>query len=141
MRTQWSSFVAADGQTEQLGNSWTVAAWTPLVCALHCAAVPALALVLPALVVPDAIELVLMLAATLIAGVLLRTGIRTHGRLRVLAPAFAGLLLWGMALAELSAAPEWVVGGAGGVLIFGGLRWNARLHAASARRCGCASCD
>jgi hypothetical protein len=118
-------------------------AWAPLVCAAHCVAVPGIALLAPGLLVPEAVEYVLMAVAVAGAALVLGGGLRVHGDRRVLWPVAAGLACWAVALgadAVAIAPPEWVAGSAGGVLLFAGLRWNARLSA-SARLCGCGYCD
>jgi hypothetical protein len=60
-----------------------------------------------------------------------------HANWGVLAPAVAGSLLWSAALIGAGPAPEPVAVGAGGLLFYAGLRWNARLRRAALSRCGC----
>jgi hypothetical protein len=113
------------------------AGWAPLLCAAHCAAVPGLALLAPALIVPQSLEQVLMLATVLMAGLVLHAGLRVHADRRVLTPAVAGSLLWVAALLEALPAPEPVAVGAGGLLLYAGLRWNSRRRREALSRCGC----
>jgi hypothetical protein len=114
------------------------AGWAALLCGVQCLVAPALALASPALVLPARYEQAAMLAIALVVAYVLVVGVRAHGRRGPVWPVAAGLALWGVALGQASGpVPEWAVAGAGGVVLFVALRWNARLRArALAHRCG-----
>jgi hypothetical protein len=107
----------------------------PLLCAVHCVAAPLLVVVSPALVHGPA-ETAFRLATLAIAALLLRSGLRAHGRRVVLAPAALGVAAW--ALSEAAPSAETALSVAGGLLIATGMLWNARLrHRAVCHSCGC----
>jgi hypothetical protein len=114
------------------------AGWAALLCGVHCLVAPALALASPALVLPARYEQAAMLAIALVVAYVLVVGVRAHGRRGPVWPVAAGLALWAVALGQASGpVPEWAVAGAGGVVLFVALRWNARLRTrALAHRCG-----
>jgi hypothetical protein len=108
----------------------------PLLCAAHCMAAPLLVALTPALGHGPA-EIAIQLATLAFAVVLLRAGLRTHGRGMVIAPVVLGALAWVAGHAAPESA-ETALSVAGGLLIAGGMLWNARLrHEAVCHSCGC----
>lgn len=116
---------------------WTAA--LPLACAVHCLLMPLVALFVPVLAPAHEVEVVFMAASALLAAVLARGGVRAHGRRAVWVPVLLGSAVWGAGIAHLGGwVPEQAAGVLGGVLVAGGMAWNARLrHEASCRSCGC----
>ena len=115
------------------------AAAVPLLCAVHCVASPLLVMAVPALGIGHEAEPLVQAAAALMAGVMAWNGIRAHGRPAVLLPMLAGLVLWAASAAlGLAGVGEAVAGVTGGLLLAGGMMWNARLrHDAACHHCGC----
>jgi len=116
---------------------WTVA--LPLACAVHCLAMPLVALFVPLLAPAHELEVVLMGASVLLAAVLARGGVRSHGRRAAWVPVVLGTAVWSAGVAHLGGwLPEQAASVLGSVLLAGGMAWNARLrHEASCRSCGC----
>jgi hypothetical protein len=116
MRKTGASIADHDGSSAAGPYTHSAAAWAPLLCGLHCALVPAVALIAPGLLVPERVEQGFMLVAVAATAVLLRGGLRAHGQWRVLAPIALGLVCWGLAFAAHArgaapgGVPEWVVG-------------------------------
>ena len=119
-----------------------LASTAPLLCAVHCISAPALALVAPAFIYSGVVEGVVMTVAVALALAALRGGTRLHGRRAPWLPVVTGIAIWSMVPLEVVVgAPEPALVAAGGLAMFGGLRWNSRLKAAAeADRCACPSC-
>lgn len=104
-----------------LASRWAPVA--PVLCAIHCALSPALALAIPAAAGPGAERWGFIFSAALAAAALV-VGARAHGRALPPALTVAGLVLWGAAivgaLAEAAAT-------AGSLLTAAGMLWSARL--------------
>lgn len=114
------------------------AAAAPLLCAVHCAAAPLVALALPSLGVHGPLEGAFKLASGLIAVLFVAGGVRAHGRRVVALPVAAGLALWVAGGLAGTLAAETVASVAGGLLLAAGLWWNASLrHRAACHHCGC----
>jgi hypothetical protein len=108
----------------------------PLLCAVHCMAAPLLVALTPALGHGPA-EIAIQAATLAFAVVLLRAGLRTHGRRAVIAPVALGAAAW-MAGHAAPESAETMFSVAGGLLIAAGMLWNARLrHEAVCHSCGC----
>jgi hypothetical protein len=122
-------------------HAWAVAA--PLLCAVHCAAMPLVVLVLPALAPASRLEGVLLVVAALLVGAVLVRGVRTHGSIAPGIGAGGGLALWAASLAGwLLPVPEPVTTVVGSVAVAGAMLWNATLaHRASCHHCACAACE
>jgi chromate transport protein ChrA len=118
------------------------ASWAPLVCAVHCLVAPVLVLVAPAFVHSGVIEGLVLTGAAVLAAVVVVAGTRIHGRKAPWALVATGVAIWCLVPLKLAMAlPEPAVVVAGGLTMFGGMRWNARLKAvAEAGRCGCPAC-
>jgi hypothetical protein len=115
------------------------AAAVPLLCAVHCIASPVLVMAAPALALGHGGEAVVQAASAVLAALMAWSGIRAHGRLAVLAPMLAGLVLWGApALVGWTSVAETAAHAAGGLLLAGGMIWSARLrHRAACHHCAC----
>lgn len=126
-------------RTAGAGAAVDWAAALPMLCAVHCVATPLLVMAAPALALGHGTETVVQAVSAVLAAVMAWSGIRAHGRLAVLAPMLAGLLLWAApALAGWTGAAETLAHAAGGVLLAGGMMWSARLrHRAACHYCGC----
>jgi hypothetical protein len=120
-----------------------VAEWAPLVCAVHCVATPLVALAAPVAAGAERYEPLIMLVAGIVVVATLQASVRAHRRLPPIIPVLAGGLLWVLSLVgNAGPVPEWLLGGTGGVLIFAGVRWSARLRAeALAGCCRCPACE
>jgi hypothetical protein len=126
------------GENEAAG----AAVWAPLLCGIHCIVTPGLALVAPAFVLSQPVEIGVMVLSGALAAWAFSWAHRAHGRYVPALPMLAGGVLWVVALTEATRLPEWLVAGAGGLLIFAGLRWSMRLRErALAGGCSCSSCD
>jgi hypothetical protein len=119
------------------GLDWATA--LPLLCAAHCVASPLVVIAVPALGWGHAAEPLVQAASALLAAGAAWSGIRTHGRLAVLLPMLAGMVLWAAsAVLDLHGAEEAAAGVTGGLLIAGGMLWSGRLrHDAACHHCGC----
>lgn len=122
--------------TGERAERWVV--WASVTCAVHCLALPVMVVVAPWFVLGEIVErgvLVLLLPVT---ALLSWRSVRRHGRWTPCAPVGAGLVLWSVALA---AGPEGVTQalllGGGGMFVWLGLRWSARM----ADSCGCSACE
>lgn len=117
------------------GEKWV--GWVSGACAVHCLAHPVLVLVLPMAAVGEAVEGAVLAGLLVVAALLLRSGIRRHGRYEPALPVVGAMLLWGVALADLVPEPaKAVLIAGGGLLSFWGLTWSRRLvHA-----CNCGDC-
>lgn len=122
-------------------------AWGSLLCAVHCALLPALLALLPSLGVAllggDRVELGFVVFATALGVFSLAWGYRRHGRARALGLLLPGLaLLWAAVLhgpLHHSVWPHALAMTAGGTLV--GLAHLANLRLHHARSCpthGCA---
>ena len=111
-------------------------AWGSLLCALHCALLPALLALLPslgiALLAGDRIELGFVVFATGLGLFSLAWGYRRHGHVHALGILVPGLaLLWGAVLYQplhLSVWPHALAMTAGGTLVGLAHLANLRLH-------------
>jgi hypothetical protein len=122
-------------ETERvIGVPWTAAA--PLLCAVHCLAAPLFLVVAPALADNRTVEVALMAISAVIALVVVSLGTRRHGEALVWLPVMLGLAIWLSASVASSAVAERVLMVAGGVLLAGGLYWDARLR----HRATCTTC-
>ena len=126
--------MSAEARTGRV-DSWSL--WAPLVCGVHCLLAPALALAAPAFAAVERVETVVMIVAATMGAVALRSGARVHRRAGPWWLAGAGMLLWVVSRQAGLPLPEWLVAGAGGLLVFSGLFWNSRLRA---HRCECPAC-
>ncbi|MFZ5625195.1 MAG: MerC domain-containing protein [Gemmatimonadota bacterium] len=120
---------------------YRLAGIAPLVCAIHCIAMPAVVALAPALAPSAAVETWLLVASAGLGIGGLAAGTRRHRRAIVWAPAGAGFGLW---ITRSALAPdglaETLVTVAGALLVAGALAWSARLrHLAACRHCGCPS--
>ena len=116
---------------------WTAAA--PVLCAMHCIALPVLVLVSPAFHINPTVEYAIMAGAAVLAILFLVWGVSAHGNYLVWVPAMMGLAVWigGEIVLGHSAGGLWAHA-AGSALLAGGLIWNAWLrHEASCGDCGC----
>jgi drug/metabolite transporter superfamily protein YnfA len=108
----------------------------PLLCVAHCLAAPVLVVMAPALAGNGSVEIALMVISTMIAVTVLVTGVRRHGESLVWMPAIAGLSLWLLGLIIPGEMQERALMACGGILLAGGLFWDARLrHRASCTGC------
>jgi hypothetical protein len=116
---------------------WTAA--LPLACAVHCVAMPLVALFVPVLGHATGVEAAILLVSAVLAAGTTLYGVRAHGRRAVWLPVTAGLALWAASLAGWTQpVPEPVTTVLGSLLVAGALVVNARLrHEASCRSCGC----
>jgi hypothetical protein len=119
----------------------TAAVAAPLLCAAHCIATPLLVLFAPMLILPPAVEVILITGTLALVAALLWRGVRVHGQLRIAIPAVTGALLWiGGELTGSHSTPVLILHAVGGILLAVSLLWNARLrHAALCRGCGCSA--
>jgi hypothetical protein len=126
----------------RVGSTKNVAEWAPLMCAVHCLVTPLVALAAPVAAGAERYEPLIMLMAGIVVVATLQASVRAHRRLLPIVPVLAGGLLWIVSLAGGAVAvPEWLLGGTGGVLIYAGVRWSARLRAeALAGCCSCPAC-
>lgn len=109
----------------------------PLLCAAHCAASPLLVLAAPALALSEAGEAWVKAVSALVAAAVVGVGVRAHRRASVLVPVAAGIALWAAVVAlDAHGAAGRLAAAAGGVLLAGGMFWNAHLrHRATCRAC------
>lgn len=116
---------------------WVGAA--PLLCAVHCMAMPAVVLAAPALAPARTLEPWLLGVSAVLAVIFTHGGVRVHGRRGVWLPLAAGLAFWAIGFVGwLEPLPELVPVLLGSLLLAGGLFRNAWLrHRALCRRCGC----
>lgn len=121
----------------RLGTVWAGA--LPLVCAAHCMATPLLVLAAPALALSDGGEALVKAASALLAAAVAWGGFRLHRRGEALLLVALGVAVWAAVVALDAHGPVGRLGsGAGGVLLAGGMFWNAQLrHRAACRDCGC----
>jgi len=108
----------------------------PLVCAVHCLLAPALILAVPGFAMLERAEPLLMAVAALPATAALRSGWRVHGCAGPSWVAGAGMALWLLSRVVLPA--EWLLAGAGALLVFGALVRNSALRT---RCCECPACS
>jgi hypothetical protein len=119
---------------------WTTAA--PLLCAIHCAAMPALVAMAPALSKNEIVEVWLLGISVIVASGALWFGARRHGRSVVWIPVSLGLTFWGASLAGLfQPLPEVLTTTAASLTVAGGLIWNSRFLSTSEEGCHCPVCE
>jgi hypothetical protein len=112
--------------------------WGSAACAVHCAASPALVMLLPLLAWGEVVERGLILALMPLAAWVMWRGVRRHGQWGPVLPVTAGIMCWLVALPEAHAGiQQALIIGAGGAFTFGGLQWSQRLT----RPCECVSCE
>lgn len=130
------SSVSAPARTTA-GASWAAA--LPLLCAVHCMAAPVLALIAPALSLPEFAEHAVQAGSVILAAVMAYSGIRAHGDRRVLLPMALGAAMW-IAADPLAWSGASLVAGhvAGGLLLAAGMAWNGHLRHQTA--CGACAC-
>ena len=117
-----------------LASRW--APMAPVLCAVHCALSPALALAVPAVTGPGAERWGFILSAALAAAGLF-AGVRAHRRSLPPALALAGLTLWGLSVAGFDSE---AAATAGSLLTAAGMLWSARLaHRARCHVCASAA--
>ncbi len=121
--------------------SWTPLA--PILCAVHCAAMPLLVAFAPAFALLEALEVWFLGITVMIAALALSAGIRSHGMWVVAAPVAIGLGLWSASLGGVFApVPEEATTAGSTLVVASGLFWNTRVHRAGANRaCPCPRCD
>lgn len=109
----------------------------PLLCAAHCAASPLLVLAAPALALSEAGEAWVKAASLLMAALVTAAAVRAHRRPAAALPVAAGALVWAVVLAaDAHGTGGRLATAAGGVLLAGGMFWNAHLrHRATCRTC------
>ena len=119
---------------------WSCAA--PVLCGLHCLLAPVLMAVTPSLSLSADGERWLLAVTGVLAIGALAAGVRLHRRAEVGLPVFAGLLLWGGALAGWTGSiPETVTTVLGSLLVTAGMLCNVRLrHHAAQEACACSAC-
>jgi hypothetical protein len=128
--------ISDDGGSTDRAERWV--AWGSAACAVHCAASPALVVLLPLLAWGEVVERGLILALMPLAAWVTWRGVRRHGQWGPVLPVTAGILCWLVALPEAHAGVQQaIIVGAGGAFTFGGVQWSQRL----ARPCECVSCD
>jgi drug/metabolite transporter superfamily protein YnfA len=123
--------------TATAASGWAAA--LPLLCAAHCVLAPLLVLAAPALALSEGSEALAKGASAVLAAGVVAAGVRLHRRAVVAVPVAAGIGVWAFAVTLHDvAALERLWTAAGGVLLAGGMVWNAQLrHAATCRSCGC----
>lgn len=114
-----------------------LSAAAPLLCVAHCLAAPLFVVVAPALAGNKTVEIALMVASAAIALAVLVLGVRRHGEKLVWMPAIVGLSLWLLGILSPGEMQERALMVSGGVLLAGGLFWDARLR----HRASCLSCS
>jgi hypothetical protein len=115
-----------------------LSAAAPLLCVAHCLAAPLFVVLAPALAGNEGVEIALMGISAAIAVVVLSAGVRRHGEPVVWMPAIVGLSLWLLGATLPGETQERVLMVIGGILLAGGLFWDARLrHRASCSSCSC----
>jgi hypothetical protein len=114
----------------------TLPAAFPVLCAVHCLAAPLVVVFAPALAPNRQVESVLLLLSVGLSIVLLRWGVRAHGRRIVWLPAMTGLAVWAGAHVLLRGGAELAGEVVGALLLASGLLWNAWLS----HRAGCSGC-
>lgn len=123
-------------------HPWGWAAAAPIACAIHCAAMPVIALFAPSMVAGagSGIEWGLFVVTLLFSGVALTFGIRTHGSLRPIAPIALGVAIW---TASLLFSPQLpgveVTTMASSILVASGLLWSSRMCCVPEDSC-CPAC-
>jgi hypothetical protein len=124
---------------DQRAPGLPLSAAAPLLCVAHCLAAPLLVVMAPALAGNEGLEIGLMVISAAIAVIVLAAGVRRHGELVVWMPAIAGLSLWLLGAILPGEMREQVLMVSGGILLAGGLFWDARLrHRASCSSLSCA---
>jgi hypothetical protein len=114
---------------------WATAA--PLLCAVHCIAMPLVVAFAPRLAAFQEHERALMAGALVLALATTVLGIRVHRRASPLLLVAAGALAWGATFLALPLPGELPTVTAS-LLMAGGTLWSARLrHLATCPRCGC----
>jgi hypothetical protein len=99
--------------------------WASAACAVHCVGSPVLAVAVPLAAFGEQVERGVLGGMLLLAGWLLRQGVRRHGNWLPGLPVAGALLLWGAALGGLvDGAGQAVLIGAGGLLSYAGLKWS-----------------
>jgi len=117
---------------------WAAAA--PAACAVHCAAMPIVAVAAPSMVSGGGIEWGLLGLTLVFSAVALTFGVRTHGSLSPLAPVAIGVVIWGGALFFLHHIPAFeFTTMAASILVASGLLWNSRMCCVS-KEAGCLAC-
>lgn len=121
----------------------TTAGWVglvPLLCAAHCVAAPLLVAAAPALALSEGGEALVKAASALLAAGVAWSAFRAHRRAAALLPVAAGIAVWALVAALDAHGAGGRLGAAlGGVLLAGGMVWNAHLrHRAACPACGCA---
>jgi len=107
-------------------------------CAVHCLAAPLLVSVAPAAATPE-VEWALLLLASAVSAVVLRSGFRAHGRIAPVLIAVVCVALWIAVLggAEIG-VPEELATIAASVTLAAATYWSGRLrHSAECQSCGC----
>jgi hypothetical protein len=107
-------------------------------CAVHCAASPALVMLLPLLAWGEVVERGLILLLIPLAAWVMWRGLRRHGQWGPALAVAAGIMFWLVSLPEVhSGVQQALIVGGGGAFTFGGLQWSQRLT----RPCACVSCE
>ena len=117
-------------------HPWGWAAAAPAACAVHCAAMPLVAVAAPTFAPGGAVEWSLLVVTVLFATFALAGGIRSHGSPAPIFPVVFGIVLWGAILLLFEAGPLVEVMNVGAAtLVAGGLLWNSRLSCAEKESC------
>jgi hypothetical protein len=114
-----------------------LSAAAPLLCVAHCLATPLFVVVAPALAGNKTVEIALMIVSGVIALSVLVMGVRRHGETLVWVPAIVGFSLWSVGIVSPGEMQERLLLTGGGILLAGGLFWDARLR----HRVSCSSCS
>lgn len=122
-----------------------ITAVAPLVCAVHCLALPIAIALLPelGLFASPAAERALYAGTAVLALGIAGRGVRTHGRSLPLLAVVALLIVWGATLwAPVMATREHAVSAVCSAGIAASLWWSIRLqHRRLAHGCPCGACD
>jgi hypothetical protein len=126
----------SEAPTVAAGRPLPWAPLAPVVCAIHCAATPLLAVVAPSLAPGPVVEWLLLGVTVGIALVALGWGFRHHGQRHPLLWAATGLVAWGISLAGgFAPLAEEATTIFATLIVAGALVWNGRL------RCSVPTCS
>lgn len=122
-------------------HPWGWAAAAPVACAVHCAAMPVVALFAPTVAEGSGIEWALLGITLVFSAIALTFGIRTHGSLRPIAPIALGIAIWTASLLFANRLPavEFTTM-ASSILVASGLLWSSRMCCVARESC-CPACQ